>query len=284
MQEETFWVLNGIINNLIIELLPFLTLKIKDKYKKYKYWIYAAVNVFDLIFFWRKQPNTFSLVVLLSMTFFIATIFFQDVVWKKILITVIYDFIFFLLEFTALAYLQIFLKGTFQDDVLMRTTKFYAATTFNNMLYLIFVLLTVVLWKYFVSKEKNKRFLLFLAISIYQLVLTGIFVSFSIDYSLSVMWLGLLMVIMNFAIDLIVFFFIKQLEKKKLMDAELAQLYNLRNQELEQYKSIETQLKTLREQRHEFANQIQTAYMMIEQHTPTEQIEQYLSDILNTIT
>ena len=152
------------------------------------------------------------------------------------------------------------------------------------MLYLIFVLLTVVLWKYFVSKEKNKRFLLFLAISIYQLVLTGIFVSFSIDYSLSVMWLGLLMVIMNFAIDLIVFFFIKQLEKKKLMDAELAQLYNLRNQELEQYKSIETQLKTLREQRHEFANQIQTAYMMIEQHTPTEQIEQYLSDILNTIT
>ena len=103
MQEEIFWVFNGIINNLIIELLPFLTLKIKDNYKKYKYWIYAAVNVFDLIFFWRKQPNAFSLVVLLSMTFFIATIFFQDVVWKKILITVIYDFIFFLLEFTALA-------------------------------------------------------------------------------------------------------------------------------------------------------------------------------------
>lgn len=284
MQEETFWLLNGIINDLIIELLPFLTLEIKDQYKKHKYWIYIAVNIFDILFFWKKQPTAFSLIVLLGMVFIITSIFFQGAVWKKILITVIYDFIIFLLEFIALIYLKIFLKGTFQDDVLMRTPKFYATATFNNMLYFIFVLFAVILWKYFIDKEKGKRLLLFLAISIYQLILTGIFVSFSIDYSVAVMWLGLLMVIMNFAIDLIVFFFIKQLEKKQIMEAELVQLYNLRNHELEQYKSIEEQLKTLRKQRHEFANQIQTAYMMIEQHTPKEQVEQYLSDILNTVT
>lgn len=283
MQEKIFWLLNCTINNMVLELLPFLTLELKDKYKKHKYWIFTAVNIFDL-FLWRRTPTILSAVYVLALPFLITTVFFKDIAWKKILLSFLYNAISLSIEFISIAYLIIFLKGTFETDILEYTSKYYAATTFNNMLYFIFVLLTVVLWKYFIDGERSKDFLLFLTISIYQLILTGIFVSFSSDYTHPVMWTGLLLVIMNFSVDIIVFFFIKQLAKKQLMEAELAQLHYSRKRELARYQELEIQLKTLREQRHEFANQMQTVAMMMEQHAPAKQIEAYLADVLNTVT
>ncbi|MDE7478663.1 MAG: hypothetical protein K2M91_12060, partial [Lachnospiraceae bacterium] len=122
-------------------------------------------------------------------------------------------------------------------------------------------------------------YLYYWLISLYQLTLTGIFVSFSKNYTNLVMWLGLLLVGMSFSVDIIMFFFIQQLHKKQAIEAEMKELYHSHQQNLELYKDIEAQLRTLREQRHEFSNQLQTAYMMINQNAPTEQIVKYLSHI-----
>lgn len=244
MQEQIFFTLNEIINNAIIGLLPFFTLNIKEKY---------------------------------------TAAFFHCAAWKKILISLLYGVTVTCTKLLAASCLNFFLNGT-SDDIYEITAKYYAAATFDNMLYCILILLIVVFWKYFVDKQKDKRFLVFLTISAYQIILTGIFISYSIDYSYAVKWLGLFLVIMNFLVDIIIFFFMKQLEQKQLMDAELAQLYASREHELARYKDIETQIGTLRKQRHEFANQMQTVSMMMEQHAPAKQITQYLTDILNTLT
>lgn len=128
-------------------------------------------------------------------------------------------------------------------------------------------------------KNKNKYYLLYLFIALYQLVLTGVFIYYSRDYTETVMWLGLLSVIMSFSFDILMFYFIRQLERKQAVEAEVKELSLSYEREFQMYKDIEKQLQALREQRHEFANQLQTAYAMIEQNTPAEHIKRYLADI-----
>lgn len=278
MQQQIFLTINGIINDAIIEILPFLILDMKDKYKKYKYLIYIAINIFDWFYYGYQVPTIISILTLIIMPYIITLTFFKDDLWKKLFISFFYLFITFGFDICGFIYLYVFLDGS-AYDIYEKNQRYCTATTFNNLLYFIAVFLVVLLWKYFIDKKRNKYYVLYVPIALYQLVLTGVFIYYSRDYTETVMWLGLLSVIMSFSFDIIMFYFIRQLERKQTVEAEMKELSLSYQREFQMYKDIERQLQTLREQRHEFANQLQTVYAMIEQNAPAEHIKRYLADI-----
>lgn len=278
MQRQICLMINNIINDAIVEVLPFLILAMKDKYKKHKYLIFAVINIFDFFAYMDVGPTYTGLIIGLLKPYIIAFVFFKDANWKRILYPFAQIAMMFCLELVGISYLIIFLGGNY-NDIIEITPKYCITVSFNNMTFFVIILLVVLLWKYFVDKNKNKYYLLYLFIALYQLVLTGVFIYYSRDYTETVMWLGLLSVIMSFSFDIIMFYFIRQLERKQTVEAEMKELSLSYQREFQMYKDIEGQLQTLREQRHEFANQLQTVYAMIEQNAPAEHIKRYLADI-----
>lgn len=114
---------------------------------------------------------------------------------------------------------------------------------------------------------------------IYQMVLLGILISSYDTVSTSMIVTAVFFLIIGIAIDCIVFYVCRSIQKKLEMDERLKELYRYREQETTLYKNIQSQMEQLREKRHEFANQIQTAYIMIEQDAPQEMLEKYLADL-----
>ena len=84
---------------------------------------------------------------------------------------------------------------------------------------------------------------------------------------------------MGLVIDAGVYFIYCRLQQKLELDEEFKKVYRYREQELKLYQGIQRQIEQLREKRHEFANQIQTAYIMCEQGASQEELEKYLQNM-----
>ena len=125
----------------------------------------------------------------------------------------------------------------------------------------------------------NMIYLIIGILFIYQMVLLGILISSYDTVSTGMIVTAVFFLIIGIAIDCIVFYVCHNIQKKLEMDEKLKELYRYREQETNLYKNIQAQMEQLREQRHEFANQIQTAYIMIEQDAPQEMLEKYLADL-----
>ncbi|MBO5485854.1 MAG: hypothetical protein J5988_02835 [Eubacterium sp.] len=125
----------------------------------------------------------------------------------------------------------------------------------------------------------NMIYLIIAILFIYQMVLLGILISSYDTVSTGMIVTAVFFLIIGIAIDCIVFYVCRNIQKKLEMDEKLKELYRYREQETNLYKNIQAQMEQLREQRHEFANQIQTAYIMIEQDAPQEMLEKYLADL-----
>lgn len=122
-------------------------------------------------------------------------------------------------------------------------------------------------------------YIIIAALFIYQMTLLGTFISSYEKVSIGMILLCIFFIVMGLVIDGIVFYVSRSIQKKLEMDEELKELYRFRELETALYKNIQLQLELLREQRHEFANQIQTAYIMIEQGAPKETLEKYLEEL-----
>lgn len=95
-------------------------------------------------------------------------------------------------------------------------------------------------------------------------------------YTANVAYLGMGITVMGMAIDLIIMYFIENMKKKVEAEERYSQLYAQRQYELNYYKMTNQYLEEMRVVRHEFQNQLQTAYIMMEQGQQKEKIHQIL--------
>lgn len=125
----------------------------------------------------------------------------------------------------------------------------------------------------------NIIYILISILFLYQLLLLGIFITSHEKISIDLLFISALFLIIGIIIDSVVFYVSHSIQKKLEMDEELKKLYQYREQETALYQKIQLQLNQLREQRHEFANQLQTAYIMLEQGASPEVITKYLESL-----
>lgn len=125
----------------------------------------------------------------------------------------------------------------------------------------------------------NTIYIIIGVLFLYQLILLGIFVMSHEEISIDILLISAFFLVIGVVIDGVVFYVSRNIQRKLEMDEELKNLYRYREQETALYQKIQLQLNQLREQRHEYANQIQTAYVMIEQGASPEAITKYLENL-----
>ena len=129
------------------------------------------------------------------------------------------------------------------------------------------------------TKKINIIYIIIAVLFLYQMLLLGIYITSYKEISAATIVISVFFFLTGLVIDSIVLYVYQSIRKKLEMDEELKELYRYREQEMLLYKNIQLQIDQLREQRHEFANQIQTAYIMLEQNAPREMLEKYLQDL-----
>lgn len=129
------------------------------------------------------------------------------------------------------------------------------------------------------TKKINIIYIIIAVLFLYQMLLLGIYITSYKEISAATIVISVFFFLTGLVIDSIVLYVYQSIRKKLEMDEELKELYRYREQEMLLYKNIQLQIDQLREQRHEFANQIQTAYIMLEQNAPLEMLEKYLQDL-----
>ena len=131
------------------------------------------------------------------------------------------------------------------------------------------------------KKKGHKGIILFFMalLFIYQMMLLVTHIVTYETITADMVFFAVIFLSMGLVIDAGVYFIYCRLQQKLELDEEFKKVYRYREQELKLYQGIQRQIEQLREKRHEFANQIQTAYIMFEQGASQEELEKYLQNM-----
>ena len=147
----------------------------------------------------------------------------------------------------------------------------------DGMLFLMLVYFAV-FWRIFVDKKSASGEILFLFIPTYQLVLLIMYYRACQEYTMMHSYFGIGVTVMGVIMDCLFMYFIRGMEKKIEVEEQLSRLYSQRQYELDYYKMTNQHIEEMREVRHDFKNQIQTAYIMVDQGADKEKVRKLLGE------
>lgn len=190
MELKIFMLLNGIINSVMLEYFPFAVLKFKYKFNKY--YIMAFAVFLDTIitlprFIGDSGPTLLSSILTCGHPVIWCILFFEDPLWKKLAACVGFNLVvMYPLEFFTMFIMKIFWGGNFFEDVYAKNNIYLAGLTLNNMFYFITLIVIILLWRRIVDKKKVPQMPVYLAIAIYQTILSALWIRVAVDYSMTI--------------------------------------------------------------------------------------------------
>lgn len=207
----------------------------------------------------------------------IVCFLFRGSIWKKLAAAFTSLGIISAAEVLALQLLKLINPFNF-SEILDFSGTFRIGVVFVNMLLFIGAIYFVVFWRIVVDKKKMTSWILYLIIPTYQLILLLMYYSACQKYTIEVAFLGMGITVMGVVIDLLLMYFMNGMEQKLEIEERLSVLYQQRQYELDYYQMTNHHIEEMRTVRHDFKNQIQTAYIMMEQGKSREKIEQLLGE------
>ncbi len=123
----------------------------------------------------------------------------------------------------------------------------------------------------------------FMLIPIYQACLTYGFFLMCVDFSGKIALVGIGIISSNVALDGVVLYLLEGIFKKLDREEELQALAERRRQEYSYYEMDSQYVEEMRLIRHDFANQLQTVYSMMEEPENSERAKELLAEIRERI-
>lgn len=280
MELKIFLLLNGIINSVMIEYFPFAVLQFKYKFNKY--YAFAAIVLLDTIIILPRTigdagPSLLNTILTCGHPLIWSNILFKDSVWKKLATTVGFNiFVMLPLEFISMFIIHIFWGGNFFSDSYARNNIYYAGVTLNNLLYFSTLILIILLWRKLVDKKRSPQLPVYLAVAFYQSILLCLWLRIAVDYSSSTKWLGLLLEVFGFTIDMILFYYFNQMESKLETEEKLAALYRQRDFEQEYYRISQQNLAKMKDLNNEFTSHIRELQEAVKETDHEQNVRQIL--------
>lgn len=207
----------------------------------------------------------------------IVCFLFRGSIWKKLAAAFTSLGIISAAEVLALQLLKLINPFNF-SEILDFSGTFRIGVVFVNMLLFIGAIYFVVFWRIVVDKKKMTSWILYLIIPTYQMILLFMYFSVCQNYAIETAFLGMGITVIAVLIDLLLVYFINGMEQKLEIEEKLSALYQQRQYELDYYKMTNQHIEEMRTVRHDFQNQLQTAYIMMEQGKSREKIEQLLGE------
>lgn len=125
-------------------------------------------------------------------------------------------------------------------------------------------------WKYFFS---------FLLLPVYEIFIMAGYFMLCGSYDNKVANIGLAMGIFNFLLNITVLYLLEEMFRKLQRENEVREIEKKRTEEYEYYKSAAEATEEFRLIRHDFANQLQTVYGMMDEPENAEKVKAMLADM-----
>ncbi len=141
----------------------------------------------------------------------------------------------------------------------------YLAIILCGQFILILWVLMLLFWKIFMENRWIKEYLLFIIIPIYQFIIFMVYYYSCETIDAKSILTGWFIYMFGIVIDVASLYLISGMLKRIRMEKELSELYQKRKEELDYYMQINGHMENVRELRHEFANQLQVIYGLMEE-------------------
>lgn len=268
-----------LINSFITHCPSFIILKTRQKYNRII--SLSAVTLWDFILF--SIPRIFGVIPSITksallgfgLPFLWHLILFDAPLWKRLLVPIINLTITLGIDCLCMEYIFLIIGGGYHD-IQQQNEYFIAVTALYNMLLLVADILWVLIWQRIVDKKKNNYMILYLIVSLYQLILLSLFLTIRKNISAHVMWISLAFLLACFFIDILMYYFFRHIEKLAHTKAQILFL-QLEQEAIREYQSAEKQnvlkLKTLRS---EFVQQLHKALRVLQTQPQSGSVSEIL--------
>ena len=122
----------------------------------------------------------------------------------------------------------------------------------------------MLIWKLIEERRLIKECVLYLTLPMYQIVILIIYYSFCGEIRFENIMIGWLLFIFGIFIDVSVIYLINGIFTKLKVEREISKLQEKRQEELAYYMMVNGKMEQTRFLRHEFANQMQIIYGLLE--------------------
>ncbi len=133
------------------------------------------------------------------------------------------------------------------------------------------------------KKRRWRIFLGFMLIPVYQTCLTAGFFIMCGDFTESTALAGFGIILFNLLLDGVILYLLEGIFKKLDWEEELRMLEEQRRQEYVYYEADSQYVNEMRLMRHDFANQLQTAYSMMDEPESVERVKALLEEMREKI-
>lgn len=278
-QQFLYITIVNFVNIGIMLMQPFYLLKLRWKWKTPMYWSCTFVIFLYCMIIRIMLPQQVMVRTILGFGGLLVLImcFFRDSFRRKLALYV--DVMFLMVMSEGLTYL-ILSNGEALNyvEMLRYNDTALKGMIIANMIAFILNVYFIFFWQWFVDKRRMKGILLYLAVPFYQLILLLLFLGASDDFNIKTAALGVCLLILGIIINIVIMYLLMNLEQKVVVEEKLSYLYRQRQRELDYYRMSQQYIDQMREIRHEFINQIQTAYLLIQKGDRIDKAQKLLAE------
>lgn len=278
MNKQFYIAIIYLISEFIMEAPAFILLRIKRRYNRLLSYIAVVLLMFGVFGIPRilgGSPSLFIAVGTCSTIFLYCFLLFDEPLWKRLLFPLLLNILTFIADMASAALMMLFMGGGI-NDAYLQNQHFLAGIVYFNMIFLVVDILWILLWRAFIDKKKTTYIFPYLIFSLYQLILLSMFLIISQNYSEDMMWTGVLFMLSSLLINLLIYYFFRQMEKKSLAEARLSSMHS-EMKAVREYRLTENQnVKRLEALREDFLYQIHKAAEAINAETQNKLITEAL--------
>lgn len=264
-----------IIENFMIVLAFVILMKYKGKHLKISVigqvlFIYLFQKISTPLSIALTGENSLSVIANILVEVIISIIFYKGTFWRRT---------FAIISYLLPALLSEALVWPLIHKIIMRIEgidatyqMIYEVVEYRNLatilcgqIILILWVMMLLLWRVTIDNKWIKEYLLFMIIPVYQLVIFFIYYNSCEKINVPSIVTGWFLYIFGIGIDVAILYLVSGMLKRVRLEKELSELYQKRKEELEYYVQVNGHMENVRELRHEFANQLQVIYGLMEE-------------------
>lgn len=166
-----------------------------------------------------------------------------------------------------------------QYDITENSMHMAAGVIISNMLYFLVCVLIIELKKIILHQIKIKEFLIYITIPVYQLFVLILFLRTYPRLDRTMIYMGTLLFMMNLLLAFLIIFSVDHLISHMQAQENLSMLMVKRQQEFEYYLQVQKNLNDMRAIKHDFANQLQTLYMLLQSKADTKAVMEFIDSV-----
>lgn len=255
----------------------------EDQHMLLRRWMqFTAFAVFDTTFFALITPYAWprGIATELANLYFTLCCFYKPLkerlltLFSTLAIAVFLELCTYMVMFMVFGSSKVMHYDTTVNSMIMAA----GAIVINMLFFLVYVLIIAVR-KIILHQIKKKEVLVYIILPVYQFFVLVLFLRTYPRLDRTMLYMGTLLFLMNLLLAFFIIFCADHLISRIQVQENLSMLMVRRQQELEYYLQVQKNLNHMRTMKHDFANQLQTLYMLVQSKADMKTVMEFIDSV-----